>query len=165
MKLSESITSEASVEQTFEAHCEPGVREAACKKSGALSWNVTIEPAADGTVRIQVDRSLPPDVPDFAKKFIGDKIEVRQIEQWSAADSAGGRTADLRLTIKGQPVTMVGTAVIAPSGSGSTVTIEGDVKVAVPIIGKKFEPDLARVIASGFRTELQTGQEWLESRS
>jgi hypothetical protein len=164
MKLSETTSSDATVEETFEAHCQQSVREDACKLSGALSWDVTVEPASDGGARIQVDRTMPAEVPDFAKKFLGDTIEVRQVEEWSPADSSGGRTARVKVTIKGQPASMAGSAVLQPSGSGSVETVEGDVKVDVPFIGKKFEPEIVRVIAKAIRIEQETALEWIHSR-
>jgi hypothetical protein len=163
MKLSETTPSEATAEQTFAAHCQQSVREEACKKSGALSWEVSIEPANDGSVRIQVDRSMPPEVPDFVKKFLGDTIEVRQVEQWTAADGAGIRTAQVKVTIKGQPASMAGTAVLRPEGTGSVEVVEGEVKVTVPFIGKKIEPEIVKVIVKALRIEQQTGLEWIKA--
>jgi hypothetical protein len=124
MKLREENTSDFTVEQAFRAHCEQSVREKACEQSGALSWEVTITPAGDG-VRVQVDRVMPATVPDFVRKFLGETINVRQIEQWSAPDSAGTRTADVKLTIQSQPASMLGKATLSADGTGSREVVEG----------------------------------------
>jgi hypothetical protein len=163
MKLSEQTSSEATVEEAFAAHCEQSVREQACRESQAISWDVNIQPAGDGSVRIQVDRVMPPDVPDFIKKFLGDTIQVRQVEEWSPANSSGGRTANVKVTIKGQPASMVGSATLRPTADGSTELVEGDVKVNVPFLGKKIEPEIARVIASALKIEQRVGLEWIRA--
>ena len=163
MRLSETTTSDVTVQQAFAAHCEQSVRERACQQSGALSWDVTITPAADGSVRIQVDRSMPPEVPDFVRKFLGETINVRQVEQWSPAAGDGARTAEVKVTIKGQPASMVGHATLKPQGSGSVEVVEGEVKVNVPFIGKKIEPEIVKVIAAALRIEQRVGIEWAKS--
>jgi hypothetical protein len=162
MQITERTSYDVSAEDVFAARCDQGVREQACQQGNAMSWEVRIEPVADGTVRIQVDRQMPPEVPEAFKKFVGDSIQVRQVEQWSAADATGARTAQVKVTIKGQPASMVGTASITPAGSGSTEVLEGDVKVNVPFLGKKFEPDLAKVIVSALKLEQRIGLEWLQ---
>jgi hypothetical protein len=163
MKLTEQTSSDASVEEVFAAHCRQSVREEACRESHALSWDVSIEPAADGSVRIQVDRTMPPDVPDFIKKFLGDTIQVRQVEEWSPPDSAGARQAKVKVTIKGQPASMVGTATLKPASNGSTEMVEGEVKVNVPFIGRKIEPEIAKVISSALKIEQRVEQEWIKA--
>jgi len=97
------------------------------------------------------------------KKFVGESIDVRQVEQWSAPDAGGGRRADLKVTIKGQPASMVGTASLIPKATGSTEILEGDVKVNVPFIGGKVEPEIAKLIVSGRKIEQQAEAEWIAS--
>jgi hypothetical protein len=162
MKLREENASDLTVEQTFEAHCEQAVREQACRESGALSWDVQITRDGD-RARVQVERLMPPSVPDFVKKFVGDSIAVRQIEEWQPPDSDGARVASVKLTIKGQPASMLGTVTITPAGSGSVEVVEGDVKVAVPFIGKKIEPEIVKVIGSGVRVEQRVVVAWVHA--
>lgn len=161
MKMRVETSSPATVEQTFASHLDRGVREQACRESGALSYDVVIEPAADGGARVQVDRVMAPQVPEFIRKFVGESIAIRQIEQWSAPGPTGTRTATVNLTIKGQPASMVGTAVLAPSPEGSTEVVSGDVKVAIPLIGRKIEPEIVKVIETAVRIEQRVGQAWV----
>src|SRR5947208_15991103 len=110
MKLSVQHSSAASVERIYAGHLEQGVREEACRRSGALSYDVRVRQAADGGARVEVERVLPAAVPDFIRRLVGETITVRQVEDWSAADGRGARRAELRLSIQGQPASMVGTA-------------------------------------------------------
>ena len=98
------------MEQIFASHIDQDVREQACRQSGALSFQVRVRPAADGPARVEVERVMPATVPDYVRKFVGDTITVRQIEDWSAPDGQGARRAEIRLSIQGQPATMTGTA-------------------------------------------------------
>ena len=69
-----------------------------------------------------------------------------QTEEWGRPDDGGQRTADLLLQIKGQPAKMVGTASILDTGNGIEMQIQGDLKVAIPFVGKKVEPEIAKAI-------------------
>ena len=92
-------------------------------------------------------------------------MTIRQVENWSGPAGDGSRTATVKLTIKGQPASMDGRAVLSPDGTGSKEVVTGDVKVAVPIIGRRFEPDIAKVIEAGMRIEQQVGDEWVKANA
>jgi hypothetical protein len=164
MKMTEVNASPGSVEDVFAAHCDQQVREDSCRATGARSWAVEIVRDGD-RARIQVDREMPPEVPDFVRRFLGDAVHVRQFEQWSGPDSDGVRRADVKVTIQGQPASMVGSAVLRPVGQGSEERVEGEVKVAIPILGRRVEPEIAKVIASAIRVEQRIIGEWIAARS
>jgi hypothetical protein len=164
MKLNVENRYSGTVEQTFASHVEKSVRELACKESGATSWTVTVTPAADGGATVQVDREMAPDLPDYIAKFVGDKIAIRQVENWSAPDASGGRSAKVKLTIKGQPVSMDATATLTPDGDGSREVVAGDVKVAIPLLGRKIEPEIVKVITAALVIEQRASEEWISAQ-
>ena len=55
-------------------------------------------------------QTQPAKVPDAIKKFVGDSVMVKQTETWSGSDGTGNRSADIRFTVIGQPVDMLGRA-------------------------------------------------------
>ena len=152
------------MEETFASHVEKSVREEACRQSGALSYHVVVEPSDDGGARVQVDRVMAPTVPDFIQKFVGDSITIRQVEQWSAPDGRRWPPGTVKLTIKGQPASMDGSAVLSPDGTGSTELVTGEVKVAIPLLGRKIEPEIVKVIEAALRIEQRVGDEWVQAR-
>ena len=161
MKMRVETTSAATVEQTFASRVEQSVRERACRESGALSYEVLIEHAADGGARVQVQRVMAPQVPDLIRRFVGDSISVGQVEQWSAPGPTGVRTAVVNVTVKGQPASMTGSMVLSPAPGGSTELVTGEVKVAVPFLGRQVESEIVKVIEAALRIEQRVGQEWL----
>ena len=108
---------------------------------------------------------MNPKLPDYIQKFVGETISIRQVEEWSPAAGDGSRTARVRLTIKGQPASMDGTAAIRPAGSASIEVVEGDVKVAIPLLGRKIEPEIVKVIEAALRIEQRVGEEWIAAHS
>ena len=161
MKLSVQNRYSGTVEQTFTSHITQSVREEACRQSGAQSWQVSVTESGNGGATVRIERTMSPKLPESLARLVGGHITIHQEEQWSAAESDGRRTAVVTLTIKGQPASMHGQAVLAPDADGTLETVTGDVKVAVPIIGRKFEPDIVKVISSALRIEQQVGEKWL----
>jgi len=165
MKMRVEMASAATVEQTFASRVEQGVRERACRESGALSYEVLIEHAADGGARVQVQRMMAPQVPDFIRRFVGDSISISQVEQWSAPGPTGSRTAAVDVTVKGQPASMTGSMLLSPAPDGSTELVTGEVKVAIPFLGRQIEPEIVKVIEAALRIEQRVGQDWVRQNS
>ena len=161
MKMRVETTSAATVEQTFASRVEQSVRERACQESGALSYEVLIEHAADGGARVQVQRVMPAQVPDFIRRFVGDSISISQVEQWSAPGPAGVRTAMVNVTVKGQPASMTGSITLSPAPAGATELVTGEVKVGIPFLGRQIEPEIVKVIEAAVRIEQRVGQDWV----
>ncbi|MEO6500737.1 MAG: DUF2505 domain-containing protein [Jatrophihabitantaceae bacterium] len=161
MRLRVETSTPATVEQIFASRLEQSVREQACRESGALSYDVQIEQAADGGARVQVQRVMAPQVPDYIRRFVGESISISQVEQWSAPGPNGVRTAVVEVTVRGQPASMKGSMTLAPAAEGSTELVAGEVKVAIPLLGRQIEPEIVRVIEAALRIEQRVGQDWV----
>lgn len=162
MKMRFETTSPATVEQSFASRVEQGVREQACRESGALSYEVSIASTEDGGAQVRVRRVLPARVPDMVRRFVGETITVDQVEQWSAAQPGGTRSATVQVTVQGQPASMSGSMVLSPSSAdGSTELVTGEVKVAIPFLGRQIEPEIVKVIEAALRVEQRVGQAWV----
>lgn len=131
--------------------------EQVCVASHALSYECRVV----GTTT-HSRRELP--APDQAKKFTGPSLTIVEEVVWGAADAQGGRTATLSLTVPGQPMTMKGTATLAPTGTGSVVSVTADLKVNIPLLGKKLEQSAAPAILEGLKIQETVGRDWLASR-
>jgi len=164
MKLSVRHAFSASVEQIFAAHIDQEVREQACRYSGALSYQVRVRTSDDGTAQVEVERVMPATVPDYVRKFVGDTITVRQVEDWSAPDGGGARRATIRVSMPGQPVMMAGTAQLSPDTNGCVEQVTGDVKVAIPLLGRRVEPEIVKVLEAALRIEHRVAEDWVRAQ-
>ena len=108
-----STTRPRSCEQAYALVVDPEFRAAVCEATHAIDYNVEIEEHDDGGAHVVVDRTVPADVPDMMKKFVGETIGVKQTEDWGPPAADGSRTADLLLEIKGQPAKLTGTITLA----------------------------------------------------
>ena len=69
------------------------------------------------------------------------------------------------MTVLGQPVNLRGTLNLGPGGRGTKVDLDGELKVAIPLLGKKLEQSSAPAVLAGFRTQQRVGDRWLASSS
>jgi hypothetical protein len=51
--------------------------------------------------------------------------------------------------------------VLSPALGGSTELVTGDVKVAIPFLGRQIEPEIVKVIEAALRIEQRVGQDWV----
>ncbi len=156
MKIKESFTyPNTDVAAVYALVSDATFREEAVAVVGGTDIEVTVEPTGDGHT-ITVIQTQPAKVPDFIKKFIGESVMVKQVEKWGGPDGAGNRKADIRFTVIGQPADMQGRAELSGNGDVSFV-VQGDLKVNVPFLGRKIEPEIAKIVAASLRSDVEQG--------
>ena len=159
MELKLSASYDATPEEVFAIITDATFREQACQKTKALSYDVQVSESGGDTI-VRVSREMPSDdVPDFARKFVGQTLTLIQTETWHAAAADGSRKADVVGEISNTPVILKGTASIS-GGAHAVQAIDLDVKVAVPLIGKKMEPFVVDAIRSGLQKEHDLARDW-----
>lgn len=132
--------------------------EKVCVASEARTHSVTVNGA-----HTTVSRTLP--APSSITKFTGSTITIVEDLVWSEAAPDGSRTAKFTLTVPGLPVEMLGTARLAPGGTGTRVDYSGDLSVNIPFVGKKLEQSAAPAVLDGIGLEQRVGTEWLAEKS
>ena len=103
----------------------------------------------------------PLPAPESAARFTGPSLTILEETTWGEAAADGSRDADLVLTVERQPVALRGRLRLAPGGRGTTVRLTGELKVAIPLLGKKLEQAAAPAVLAGFRTQQKVGDRWL----
>jgi Protein of unknown function (DUF2505) len=160
MELKHSTSYDATGEEIFAIVTDATFREQVCEQTKALSYDVKVTQSGGDTV-VRVQRELPTDnLPDIARKFVGQTLTVVQTETWHPAKPDGSRDADVLGEIANAPVTIKGTARIAAEAGRTVQAIQLDVKVAVPLIGKKIESLVVDAIRAGLVKEYELGHAW-----
>jgi len=164
MDVREEIVYDASPDEVFEMLCDQGFREKVCRGIGSVRYEVTITRDGD-KARIRNNRVMKADLPEVAKKVVGDTIEMVQTEDWGERQSDGSRSGTFHVEIPGKPGAITGTVSLAPSGGGSREVVSGQVKVSIPFVGKKLESEVAKGMSAALEVEGQIGAKWLASES
>ncbi len=157
MKLTEKFSyRDSDVAAVYGLLVDQAFRTESCVNQGASDYDVTVEPHGEGAT-VTIVRTQPADMPDFVKKLTGSTVKVKQTEVWSGPDASGNRTADVKVSIIGQPAEMVGKAKLFAVDGGADFTVDGDVTVKIPFLGKKIEPEVAKAIRASLREEVEYG--------
>jgi len=135
---------------------DPAFRQKVCLANHAASATVSIEPAGEG-MSVVVDQRRPSEgIPGYARKIVGDEIQILQREDWSSASDAA-----LDVSIPGKPAQLKATIVVIGDGSGAVETIEGDLSVKIPLLGAKLESLISKLLTKAMEVEEKVGRAWL----
>lgn len=152
----------ATPEQVYAMLATPEFREKVCAYQRFPRRTVSITPASPGIaagMSVKVDQHRPAtEVPSFARKLVGEEINILQEETWHSPTSA-----DLAVTIPGKPGHLNGTVAITGDDTGTTEVVEAEVKVSIPLIGGKLEGFIGDMLVKALRAENKVGREWLAS--
>ena len=135
---------------------DPAFREEVCAYQRVIRAEVSIH--GDGDTRtVVVDQVQPAKgIPGFAKKFVGDEINILQREDWASPEEA-----DLQVTIPGKPGEMTGTIRLVESGGTTTETVDVRIKVNIPLVGSKIEGLISDLLRKALDAEHAVGQDYL----
>ena len=157
-RLTQDLTYDAPLAEVAAMLADPAFREEVCDYQRVVRRTVTISgDAADGTLDVTIDQVQAADgIPSFARKFVGDEINIVQTESWSTPAEG-----DLHVTIPGKPGEMKGTARLRESGGTTTETVVLDIKVGIPLVGGRIEGLISDLLARALRAENKVGRDYL----
>jgi Protein of unknown function (DUF2505) len=158
MNLQTDLRYDASPDDVFTMLCDKDFRIEVCKATYATAYDVSIASGSD-SVTVRISREMP--APDVARRFVGDTLEILQVERWGGRAADESRVADLSIDIPGKPGSMHGSVALTPTGSGTVEAISGEIKVRIPLVAGKLEREIARGILAAVKTEGRVGRTWL----
>lgn len=155
-RLTHTMTYAAALADVGAMLDDPAYREAVVAAQHGTKRAVTVEHDGDVVV-VVIDQVQPAEgIPGFAKKFVGDEINIVQREEWTSADHA-----DLHVTIPGKPGQMVGSIELADDGGSTTETVDVEITVSIPLVGGKIEKLIADLLRKALRAEERTARDYL----
>jgi hypothetical protein len=155
MRLRHDLTYAAAPEAVLAMLTDPAYWDRVAAATGALSSKATVTAEGDSTTVVVDQEQAVQGVPSFAKKFVGESTRAINTTNWR------GLSASYVVDTPGKPTSMSGTAAIAASGDGSTLTYDLEVRASVPLIGGKLEKLVVELTTAGFDKEQAVGAAWL----
>lgn len=153
MKFSHEIRYDAGTDAVYAMLADETFRKQVCEAGGALRHSATVTPSGSG-MSVLVDQTMPADgIPAFATKFVGNEIQVVQKETWTSPTAAA-----LEVTIPGKPGHMRGSVTLREQDGQTLETVEGEIKVSIPLVGGKLEALIGDLLASALRSEERVGR-------
>lgn len=165
MKIDRSWTYPASAADVYAMICDDSFQQRKTDATSTDGGKVEITERADGHA-ITVERVLPTDAfPENIRAMVGRTITVVETQTWGPAGADGSRVADLVVDVRGTPASMKGKVTLAAEGDAqSTVSVDGDLKGGIPIIGGKIEKAAAPSFIAALEQEERVGREYLAER-
>jgi Protein of unknown function (DUF2505) len=143
-----AVASPATVEQV---HAALSGEDYWLARLATLSGSTTLESLVvddDHTVRVATTQDLGRNLlPGIVSKFYRRDLKVRHTETWRPVD--GELRGEISVAVSGAPGSGSGAALVAPTPSGSLLTLVGTVEFNVPLVGGTIESFIAREFAHG----------------
>ncbi len=163
MQLNREYTFDASPQQVYEMFTDEAYVRRRLEQTGSLSSSVDLTRDGD-RAQIRTHRVLPPRVPAYAKRFVGDTVELDEVQQWHPAEADGSREGSFSIAITGAPVRLESIATLSPTASGSVYRVIGTVTSSVPLFGRKLEEAAAPAVVMALDKEAEVSRDWLAGR-
>jgi hypothetical protein len=155
-RFSHDLTYDAPMAAVDAMLMDPEFRERACEAQGAVRTTVSVT-EADAGVTVVIDQvQLAEGIPGFARKFVGDEINLVQTEVWFDAENAR-----VEVVIPGKPGEMTGTINLSESGGVTTERVKMEIKVNIPLVGGKIENLIADLLRKALKSENAVGRDYL----
>lgn len=154
MDISTRLEFAAAPPEVYAMLTDPRYLDEVCRATESSSYDVDVTGSTTRTTR-----SFP--APEAVARFVGGTLTVSEQTAWGDAGPDGARTGELEMTVQGQPVSLRGRLSLAAGGPGSVVELTGQLKVAIPLLGKKLEQSSAPAVLAGFGKQQEVGTRWL----
>lgn len=129
---------------------------------GASFGHLTV---GDGTVDVELTQAIPAEhLPSIVTTVRPGDLVITRTETWGPL--VGGRaTGTFTARVDGVPAALSGTLTLSADGDGSTVGLDGQVDVKMPLIGGKIESVIAEQITELLENEDRFTAGWLASHT
>lgn len=155
-RISHELTYDAPLAAVAAMLGDPAFREEVCDRQHVLRRTVTVTLAGAGK-EVVVDQVQPADgIPSFAKKLVGDEINIVQREIWTDAERG-----DVFVTIPGKPGDMTGTVRLEERDGRTVETVKLEIKVGIPLVGGKVEGLIGDLLLKALAKENEVGRDYL----
>jgi len=162
MDLNATLRFDAAPSDVFAMLTDEGFLERKAQATYALSQESTVTRDGDTATVKQMRELSGEELPDYARKFVGDRLTLHQTDQWRESATDGSRPGTISVRISGAPVTLDGTTSLTPADDdGTEYQLWGRIKASVPFVGSKIEQTVHDALLSAVRTEETAGQRWL----
>ncbi|MDO8732791.1 MAG: DUF2505 domain-containing protein [Actinomycetota bacterium] len=107
------------------------------KATGALTVTHTRTDSSEGSIDLVIVRTLPADMPSYARSIVGETLTITEHQNWRPADASScNGSFEVQFSA---PLTFRGTVLMTFDGKRTTVLTTGELKAAIPFVGGKVE--------------------------
>lgn len=123
----------------------------------AIVRHTASEDSASFALRHGIDGA---DLPPAVRTIVGGDLTIDREESWRRRPD-GGYTGEVVVGVAGMPGELRGEQTLRDSGTGSVLTVAGNVSVPVPFVGGKVEETIGHHLRSLLDAEHEFTLRWL----
>lgn len=124
------------------------------RHAGAISHDVTID---DEATRLEMRLRVPGNL----TAFVGQAVSLTQVFRFRAPADDGSIRGSVDVEVPGLPIDVNADAVLTPLGTGTQGRYTGDLRVRIPLVGKKVEGNIEPFIRDAFAGLERRAADWL----
>lgn len=164
MALSASTTLPHSVDRVAAVFANEDFQRHTSELVGGTLESFKVDGDVAGAFSTTSVRTLPTTrLPEIARKFVGERLTVTQLEAWEAPAADGSRQSSISLKIAGAPLDVSAVQRLIADGGGTRVELDGNVTSSVPFLGGKIADAAEPMVGKALNLQSQQAQAWLES--
>lgn len=164
MALSASTTLPYSVEQVAAVFVNEDFQRHTSELVGGTLESFTVDGDIAGAFTATSVRTLPTTrLPEIARKFVGERLTVTQLEKWEIPSADGSRQSNISMKIAGAPLDVTAVQRLVADSGHTRVELEGNVSSSVPFLGGKIAEAAEPMVTKALNIQSQQAQAWLES--
>ncbi|WP_111836069.1 DUF2505 domain-containing protein [Actinomyces bovis] len=165
MQSTQTITYPADADAVMTMLADPAYQRGRIERFGPENLDCQVSPQGDG-FSATLSGAVPPSrLPSAASRFVRSAVNFSVTETWSGPASDGSRTGQLAVNVKGAPVKVAGTMRMVPGAGSTTVELNLDLRVTVPLVGKSIEEKAMGQAARVVRDEERRATEYLAAQA
>ena len=112
---------------------------------GGTLVSFTREGDPTGAMTVTTVRTAPTDrVPEKARKFVGDTLQIEQVERWNAPAADGSRTGTTTITVPKAKATAEASTALRAAGAGTEYAVDGTLTCRIPLWAPRWQPRPSR---------------------
>ena len=165
MRKTITITYPASPARTAQMLANPAYQEERVSRAGLDNASVDVAQRGQGFVTTIAGSIQPSQLPSVASRIVRSAVSFTVAESWGEPKDDGSRSGGYDVTLKNTPVKVSATSTMAPAvdaaGVATSVTVDVDVKVSVPLVGKTIEEKAMNMVGRVVADEERRATAWL----
>ncbi|MDO4244060.1 MAG: DUF2505 domain-containing protein [Actinomyces sp.] len=165
MKKNMTLTYPADPSRVSEMLADPDYQRLRAERLRLSDAQVDVAARGRGFVAT-VAGSVPASaLPQAAQKFIRSAVSFSLAESWGEPAEDGSRTGGVEVSVKGAPVRVGATSAMRPAadGASTTVDLEVDLSVSVPLVGRSIEERAMGLTDRAVADEEARAAQWLST--
>lgn len=163
MRYSKTLTYVAPAAAVYAMITDPKFQQRRSKVGRPQHAEVSVVPGPGDGATVTLVRKMAIDLPAFIRKVAKPTFTLTEVQTWPDAGGAGARAGSLRATVAGYSGGTTGTLRLTEAAGTTTVAIDADIVVKIPLLGPKIERVAAGMLDKLLSRDQQIGADYLKA--